>query len=209
MTMKNFTIKNIIFDIGNVLTDFRWHAFLEDKGFDEAMIQRIARASVESPLWTEFDRGAWPDEKLMKAFVERDPQIEEQLHRAYDDIHGMVTPREYAIPWIKQLKKNGYQVLYLSNFSKKAQQECGDALAFVPYTDGGILSYREKLIKPEPAIYRLMIQRFGLVPEESVFIDDTPKNVAGAVAAGMHGIVFQTKEQTEEELGKLGVKILP
>ncbi len=52
-------IRNIIFDIGNVLTDFRWKEFLEDKGFDEAMVKRIAKASVQSPVWNEIDRGVW------------------------------------------------------------------------------------------------------------------------------------------------------
>lgn len=199
-------IKNIIFDIGNVLTDFRWKGFLEDKGFDETMIDRIAKASVESPLWNEFDRGDWPDEKLMQAFVENDPEIEKELHEAYDDIHGMVTLRDYAIPWVQQLKKAGYRVLYLSNFSLKAYRECDDALAFLPYMDGGILSYQDKVIKPDPAIYKLLLKRFELMPQECVFLDDTQKNVDAAVAQRIYGIRFVTKEQAEADLRKLGVR---
>ena len=61
-------IRNIIFDIGNVLTDFRWREFLEDKGFDEAMVERIAQASVLTPLWNEVDRGVWEEEKLIQEF---------------------------------------------------------------------------------------------------------------------------------------------
>lgn len=204
---ENGMIRNIIFDIGNVLTDFRWRGFLQDKGFGEAMIDRISKASVESPLWNEFDRGEWSEEELLQAFVERDPEIEKELREAYGDIHGMVTPREYAVPWVKKLKENGYRVLYLSNFSRKAEKECAESLAFLPYTDGGILSYREKLIKPNPEIYRLLLQRYGLVPEESVFLDDTLINIEAARAEGMAGILFQTKEQAEEDLRKLGVKI--
>lgn len=200
-------IQNIVFDIGNVLTDFRWREFLRDKGFDEPMIDRISKASVESPLWNELDRGEWSEEELLQAFVDRDPEIERELREAYGDIHGMVTPRAYAIPWVKQLKENGYRVLYLSNFSKKAQVECAEALAFLPYTDGGILSYQEKMIKPNPEIYRLLLNRYGLVPQESVFLDDTLKNIEAAQAEGMMGILFQTKEQAEEDLRRLGVKI--
>lgn len=199
-------IRNIIFDIGNVLTDFRWRGFLQDKGFDEAMIVRISKASVESPLWNEIDRGEWSEEELLQAFVEKDPEIEKELREAYGDIHGMVTPREYAIPWIKKLKENGYRVLFLSNFSKKAEKECAEALAFLPYTDGGILSYQEKLIKPDPEIYRLLLKRYELLPEECVFLDDTLKNVEAAQAEGMMGIWFRTKEQAEEDLRGLGVK---
>lgn len=199
-------IRNIIFDIGNVLTDFRWREFLQDKGFDEAMIDRIARASVMSPYWNEFDRGEWEQDKIMAEFIKNDPEIEQELHIAYDNVRGMVTPRDYAIPWIKELKAKGYGVYYLSNFSYKAYVECADALDFLPYTDGGILSYRDKVIKPGKEIYDLLLSRYGLKAEESVFLDDTMKNVEAARAYGFYGICFWTKEQAEEELKKLGVE---
>lgn len=199
-------IRNIIFDIGNVLTDFRWREFLQDKGFDEAMTDRIARASVMSPYWNEFDRGDWEQDKIMAEFIKNDPEIEKELHIAYDNIEGMVTPRAYAIPWIKELKAKGYGVYYLSNFSYKAYVECADALDFLPYTDGGILSYQDKVIKPGREIYDLLLSRYGLKAEECVFLDDTLKNVEAAREYGFYGICFQTKEQAEEELRKLGVE---
>lgn len=193
-------IRNVIFDIGNVLTDFRWKGFLQDKGFDEEMIGRIARASVMSPFWGEFDRGEMDPEKLMGEFIRRDPEIEGELRRAYDNIQGMVTGRDYAIPWIKELKNKGYGVYYLSNFSYKAYVECADALDFIPYTDGGILSFRDRVIKPEEEIYKLLLARYGLKAEECVFLDDTPVNVEAAVRLGFAGIVFQTREQAKREL---------
>ena len=193
-------IRNIIFDIGNVLTDFRWKEFLEDKGFDEAMVKRIAKASVQSPVWNEIDRGVWSMEELMQAFIHQDPEIEEELRRAYGDITGMVTKRAYAIPWIQELREKGYRVYYLSNFSEKAYEDCADALDFLPYTDGGILSYQEKLVKPDPEIYRRLLSRYSLEARESVFLDDTASNVEAAERLGIHGICFRTKEQAEEEL---------
>lgn len=196
-------IRNIIFDIGNVLTDFRWREFLQDKGIEDTMIDRIAKASVESPLWNEVDRGEWSMEKLMAEFVKLDPEIEAELHIAYDNITGMVTKRDYAIPWIEELKAKGYGVYYLSNFSDKAYVECADALDFLPYTDGGILSYRDKVIKPDEKIYRLLLSRYGLKAEECVFLDDMPRNVEAAQKLGFYGIIFRTKEQAEEELQKL------
>lgn len=196
-------IKNIIFDIGNVLSNYRWREFLQDKGFDEAMISRIAEATVNSAVWCEFDRGVWTDEEIMAGFVKNDPDIEKEIHQAFDDFKELVTPREYAIPWVQELKAKGYQVLYLSNFSRKAEEECVEALNFMPYMDGGILSYRDKLIKPDPAIYELLLSRYNLVAEESVFLDDTLVNVEAAEKVGIHGIHFLTKEQAEAELQEL------
>lgn len=199
-------IRNIIFDIGNVLADYRWKDFLRDKGFDDAMVDRIAKASVLSPYWNEFDRGEWDQDKIMAEFVKADPGIEKELHQAYDNIKGLVTPRSYAIPWIQELKAKGYGVYYLSNFSYKAYVECAEALDFLPYTDGGILSYLDKVIKPEKEIYDLLLSRYELKAEECVFLDDTLKNVEAARKYGFYGICFKTKEQAEEELKAFGVE---
>ena len=199
-------IKNIIFDIGNVLTDFRWEDFLRDKGFDDEMIKRLAEACVYSEVWKEYDRGIWMDEEILDGFAANDPEIAQEIHLAFGDFKDLVTPRAYAIPWVKALKEKGYKVWYLSNFSNKATTECAECLGFIPYTDGGILSFRDKVIKPDAAIYELLLNRFGLVAEESVFIDDTLVNVEAAEALGIHGIHFISKEQTEEALSKLGVR---
>ena len=198
-------IRNIVFDIGNVLTDFRWRDFLRDKGFDDGMIRRIAKVSVEGPYWNEVDRGVWSMEEVLQAFIDLDPEISDEIRRAFEDIHGLVTPREYAIPWVNELKGKGYRVYYLSNFSDKARVECADALDFIPHMDGGILSCREQVIKPDSEIYRLLLERYGLKAEECVFLDDTAANVEGAKAEGFAGIVFKTKEQAKEELALLGV----
>lgn len=199
-------IRNIIFDIGNVLTDWRWKDFLHDKGFDDDMIARIGRATVETPTWLEFDHGMLTTEELMAQFVQNDPGLEHEFHVAFDDVHGMVVPRDYAIPWIRELKGKGYRVYYLSNFSKIAEEQCADSLSFIPYTDGGILSYKVQLVKPDPEIYRTLLRQYGLKADESVFIDDLPVNVDAAVGQGMHGIVFESREQATAELKKLGVE---
>lgn len=199
-------IKNIIFDIGNVLSDFRWREFLTDKGFDQQMADRIGAASVKSALWSELDRGVWTDEQLLEGFVKNDPEIEKEIREAFSDLHGIVIPRDYAIPWVRELKRKGYRVYYLSNYSRQAHIQCGDVLEFTAYTDGGILSYQERLVKPDAAIYHLLMKRYGLKAEESVFLDDTLVNVEAARRIGMHGIWFQSREQAEEELKKLGVE---
>ncbi len=202
-------IKNIVFDIGNVLTDFRWKGFLEDRGFDEAMIKRIEKATVDSPYWHEFDRGEMSYEDIVKGFVSEDPGLEDTLRTTFADIKGMVTPRDYAIPWIKSIKEAGYRVYFLSNFSEKAYYECSDALTFEPYCDGGIYSYRVKLIKPEPEIYRLLCTTYDLEPGECIFFDDLSRNVRAAVRCGYRSFVFTDPEKANEDMRRLGVKIPP
>lgn len=199
-------IKTIIFDIGNVLAGFDWRSFYEGQGYDGAMVERLARATVNSEDWKEYDRGCVSDEGMIRLFVENDPGIEAQIRSALKDFHGLVTHYDYAVPWVCELKEKGYQVLVLSNFSDKALRECWHALDFLPYVDGGILSFKDKLIKPMPEIYHLILSRYHLKAQECVFLDDTQANVDGARAAGMHAVLFADQKQAREALKELGVE---
>ena len=196
-------INTVIFDIGNVLADFTWRELLEGLGYAEDMLERIAKASVLSEAWNEYDRAVLSDEEIIQRFVDNDPEIEADIRRCFASKKGMVSRNDYAIPWIKELKQRGYRVLYLSNFAKSAELDCAEALDFMPYMDGGILSHRVKVIKPMPEIYKLLIEQYSLNPKECVFIDDTEKNLTGASGFGIHTILFKNLTQAKEELEKL------
>lgn len=198
-------IEAVIFDIGNVLVDFCWEEYLESFGFSEEIAKRVAKATVLSSAWDEFDRGGSEEEELIDAFVKNDPEIEAEIRQICKDVHDMLRRRDYAIPWIQELKEKGLKVYYLSNFSKKAERECAHTIDFIPYMDGGILSYKEKVVKPDPKIYEILIRRYGLVPEKCVFLDDKEENCKGAEQFGVHAIRFTTREAAIEELKKLGI----
>lgn len=198
-------IKNIIFDIGNVLAGFTWREFYAGFGYDDEMVERLAAATVKAPVWNEVDRGVWSEEQLVEEFIKNDPSLEQELRRIFRNIRGLVERRDYAIPWILSLQEAGYRCYYLSNFSRKAHTECADALDFLAYMDGGILSYQDKVIKPDTKIYQLLLKRFGLWAEECVFMDDTEKNLLPAKELGIRTILFRDREQAVSELGKLGV----
>ncbi len=199
-------ITTIIFDIGNVLVDFNWKEYLASFGFSKEVEEKLAKATMLSREWDEFDRGALELEDIIRGFVKNDSTVEKEIRMICENVHDMLGRRDYAIPWIKQLKEKGYGVYYLSNFSRKAEVECAHTLDFLPYMDGGILSYQENVIKPEPEIYQLLIDRYELIPDQCVFMDDKPENCEGARKAGMHAIIFTTKEEAEKELFKIGVK---
>ncbi|MCR5033424.1 MAG: HAD family phosphatase [Lachnospiraceae bacterium] len=196
-------IRNIIFDIGNVLTDFRWQDFIKDRGYDPEVTERIGKATVQDDIWHEFDRGVLSFEELLQRFADNDPEIGQQIRETFADVTDLVVKRDYAIPWIRSLKDRGYKVFVLSNFSEKAYHECADALSFLPETDGGILSFQDKVIKPYPEIYKLLLDRYGLIADECVFIDDTPRNLPPAENMGIHTIPFITKEQAFADLEKI------
>lgn len=194
-------IKNIIFDIGKVLVDYDWARYLKSYGFDEEKEQTIAYALFASGTWNELDRGAIPIPELEELFVAHAPQYRDDILRVFRNSGGTIQRLDYAIPWITSLKERGYHVYYLSNYSEFMIDATRSALDFLPHTDGGVFSCDVRLIKPEPAIYRALLEKYpSIIPEESVFLDDVEKNVQGAQAIGIHGIVFQNYEQAKAEL---------
>ncbi|MBQ8822751.1 MAG: HAD family phosphatase [Lachnospiraceae bacterium] len=198
-------IKNIIFDIGNVLCAFRWREYFQEFGYSEEVLERLAKATALNEDWNEFDRGALTREEILQLFVENDPGIEKEIRETLTNIKNLLARYDYAVPWIQELKSKGYKCYYLSNFSLPAWEDCQHVLDFIPYMDGGILSYRDKVIKPSREIYELLMARYDLRPEECVFLDDTEKNILGAREAGLFGIMFENKEQAIKELRGLGV----
>lgn len=205
--MKNMNaIDTVVLDIGNVLTYYVPREYLAEHGLDEAMQERMLSAFMKNGAWNEYDRGVMTSEEVVELIAANDPEISEEIRRVLNDSFStLVLKAEYAIPFIRSLKSGGYKVYLLSNFSEKALVDCKDALDFMPEADGAILSCKEQVIKPDRAIYERLFERYNLTPEKCVFLDDTPANIEGAVAAGMKGIVFKDLAQAEAELEALGV----
>lgn len=200
-------IRNIVFDIGGVLADFRIKEFLMEKGLDAPMIRRVLKASVMNPYWGRFERGEVTEEETLQAFTAADPEIEKELRLAFTDLTGMLIIRDYAISLVQRLKDAGYGVYYLSNYSRKAYDECAESLAFMPFMDGGIVSFRAGMTKPDPQVFRYFLNRYGLQAESCMFVDDSEENVTAARKLGFAGIIFQDYDALLTELQQYGVEI--
>lgn len=196
-------IKTVIFDIGNVLTTFSFHDFVKSFGFSDDIVKRLAKATVVHDVWNELDRGFLSAEEVMDLFIANDEGIEAEIRRVFNNTQGIVKKCEYAIPWVKELKEKGLQVLYLSNYSEKFRKEGADELDFIAYMDGGIFSYEVELIKPMKEIYKAIQKKYNLNPEECVFIDDLEANIQGAKECGFQTILFDNYENVVKKLNNL------
>lgn len=198
-------IRTIIFDIGMVLMDFCFETCFRKHAEEEEIFQRLLKATVQSPLWDEFDRGVLSDEEILRGFIQSDPGVETQLREVFDDLENIVEKRDYAVPWIEELKGKGYRVLVLSNFPERTYRACREKMDFLDVVDGGILSFQVKEVKPHETIYRLLLEQYELKAEECVFLDDRAENIETAKRLGMQGILFTSREEAEKELRFLGV----
>ena len=196
-------IKNIVFDISNVLAPFRFKEYLAEKGFDGGMIKRIIKASAMSPAWTEFEKGKLTYDEAMAAFIRTDPGIERELHTAYDDCAGIMGRYDYTEGWIDSLKEAGYRLYCITNFTPAGYEQCYDCISFVERFDGCVYSFREGIVKPDPEIYKILLKRYALKAEECVFLDDTEENVRSAEKLGFRGIVFTGYEDAAARLKEI------
>ncbi len=196
-------VKNIVFDISNVLAPFRFKEFLAEKGFDEAMIKRIIKASAMTPYWTEYEKGKLTYEEAIEAFLSMDPDIREELHKAYDSCSGIMGRYDYTEEWIDALKDAGYKLYCITNFTPAGYEQCYDCISFIERFDGCIFSFREGIAKPDPDIYMTLLRRYDLKAEECVFIDDTEENVLSAEKLGFAGILFTGYEDAIARLGEI------
>lgn len=197
-------IKTVIFDIGNVLAAFGWENLYREFGLTGDDYEKMANATVRHPAWLELDRGAITTEEAIELFAKEAPEFRHYIERVYEDLNQMLIQYDYAIPWIKELKKKGYRIYILSNWSKPGHEQCMDTvLSFLPLVDGAVFSFQELVIKPDQRIYDILCKRYDINPSEAVFLDDGEKNVIAAREYGLHAIHFTSYEQGRAELEAL------
>lgn len=193
-------IRNVILDVGNVLVDYCWEKHLASFGFSKDIAQRVAKATALNEDWDEYDRGVLTDEEVLNRFIENDPGVEKEIRMYNENLSGVIEVYPYAKQWIRDMKAKGLKVYILSNYGSKCYNECGSKMDFTELVDGAVFSWKEKVIKPDDAIYERILKRYQLVPGECVFFDDRKDNVEGARRNGILGIVFEDYDQAKKEL---------
>lgn len=199
-------IKNIIFDIGGVLVDFNPGRVLREMGLPEEEVQEIEKNTARSSTWKELDRGVMPKEEVFEKLILQVPEQYRADARKflYEETLKTVTSYEYSAEWVKSLKDRGYKIYLLTNYPEWLfEAHFKEVFTFAKYVDGQVVSGTVKLIKPDPAIYKTILEKYSLVPEECVFIDDLPQNAQGARDAGINAIQFTNIDEVKAKLNSL------
>lgn len=194
-------IRNIVFDIGNVLIGFYPMEYLISL-FGEEKAARIAEAVFGSGYWQELDIARLSEEEILELFYSGAPDLRDEIKEAFDRIGECIVRLDWPVPLIDSLKEKGYNVYFLSNMSEHIKASNTAAFDFVPHMDGGVWSCDVHEIKPDAVIYNILFEKYGLVPEECLFIDDHSENIAVGKKSGMKGIVFKDHGQLMADLDK-------
>lgn len=197
---RNTAVKNVIFDIGKVLVGIRLEEFARDLfGGDTAAWDRVHGAVWNSGLWTELDRGIIPEDEVLRRMVACDPDMKDGIYKVWDRAGEIAYRTDHAVPWITAIKKSGYRTYFLSNYSHLMMYTNPHALDFLRLMDGGIFSCNVKRIKPDPEIYRILLEQYQLDPGECLFIDDKEENTEAAQGVGISALRCTGFEQVQRD----------
>jgi len=196
----------VVFDFGGVLLDWNpRHLYRKLFAGDEAAMESFL-ANVCTPAWNERQDAGRSFADAVAELLPRHPD-QAPLIAAFGQRFGemIAGPIEGTVEILAELTRAGVPRYGLTNWSAETFHPQRQRFEFLSWFDGIVVSGEEGVIKPDPRIFRILLERYGIVPEEAVFIDDNPGNAAAAAALGIHGIHFRSPEVLRRELESLGL----
>jgi 2-haloacid dehalogenase len=192
--------KAVVFDLGGVLIDWDPRYLYRKLLADEEAVEEFL-ATVCTPEWNaELDRGR-PFAEGVAELVERHPAQAAAItayHERWPEMLGGEVPGAVAV--LADLRAAGVPLYALTNWSAETFAITRGRFAFLEWFDGVVLSGQERVIKPDPRIFRLLADRFGLDPETTFYVDDSEANVAAARALGFDAVRFTGPERLRRDL---------
>jgi 2-haloacid dehalogenase len=200
-------IKAVVFDLGGVLIDWNPRHLYRKLIPDEAAMERFL-AEICTPEWNATLDAGRPFADGIAELVGKHPEqaeLIEAYRSRWEETLGEVIADSLAI--VHRLREVGVPVYALSNWARETFDATRARFPFLDEFDGLLISGDERISKPNPAVFRLFLDRFGLEAESTVLIDDSPANVAAARGLGMTAIQFRGADQTRRELAGLGLAV--
>lgn len=192
-------IKNVVFDMGQVVFYFDAGYFIEKAGASGDDIGLMYKVIFSSGKWACLDDGTMTERELIGYANERLPgclhKVTEELILRWDrnavEVRGM-----YDL--IKELKDRGLKLYLLSNAGPR-HRDYWKNIPASRFFDGAVVSCYEKIMKPDERLYRILLDRYSLNADECVFTDDIRENVEAAERLGMKGFVFSDNAEELRE----------
>ena len=199
-------IKNIIFDLGGVLIDwnpdYMYKKIIQEEGKRKWFLENVC-----TPDWNEAQDGGRSIHEANQILLEKFPEYKEWILAYYtrweEMLNGSIQGTVDIFTSLKSQKNFG--IYALTNWSAETFPRALELFDFLHWFDGRVVSGEEKTRKPFKEIYDIILSRFNLIPQETLFIDDNLRNIKAAESCGIISIHFQSPEQLRKELININV----
>lgn len=181
---------NFIFDIGNVLIDFKPELFLKDLLHNTSNENKINEIIFKSNEWVKLDEGIITPKEACLNFCLREPSYESLIVKTMNHLPDMLTPIPETIALLPKIKAAGHKIYFLSNYHKELGIYVKEKYSFFSLFSGGVFSCDVHMLKPSPEIYKYFLDKYKLDPCDCLFFDDTEKNINAAEKMGIKSILF-------------------
>lgn len=202
------SIDTVVFDLGNVLIQWEPRAlYRKIFGTDESGMEYFL-SEVCNTAWNEQQDCGRSWEDGIAAAIALHPAHAHHIkayHERWDEM--ILGPINETVRILAQLREMNFRLLALTNWSAETFPIAQRRFPFLSWFDGIVVSGVERLVKPDPAIFKLLIDRYQLRPESTDFIDDNIFNVEASIAQGIHGIHFRSAPELAVNLRALGIAL--
>ncbi|WP_367990256.1 HAD family hydrolase [Vibrio sp. NTOU-M3] len=200
-------IKNVVFDVGNVLVRWAPEEIVRLTFGNDVDVQVKAKAIFGHELWLALNRGEFTEEDVKKQYQIELGLSEDELDTLFFYVKESLIPIYGSLALLRALKSQGYKVYALTDNVHEIVTFLKQRYEFWHEFDGAIVSAEVGCLKPGKEIYHHLLAQYDLNPEQTVFLDDMLPNVEGAQQVGIHGIQFLNAQQATQALNKLGVTV--
>ncbi|MBQ0917422.1 HAD family phosphatase [Hydrogenophaga aromaticivorans] len=205
--------KTVIFDLGGVLLHWQPLTLLQHllprhaphHAGAQALAQQLFQGFDPGGDWALFDLGQIDPDALAQRIAARTGLQVQDVQAVIEAIPPHLATLEGTEALLHELRAQGHRLCFLSNMPAPYAERLLRDKAFFSAFDDGIFSAHVQQIKPDPGIYALAVERFGLGADEVWFIDDVQRNLDAAHAHGWRGVRFESALQVRAQLVEAGL----
>lgn len=191
-------LKNLVFDFGNVLVVFKPEEHLRKYVQTDEEAMALRNLIWESKPWKDADIGLCGRQETFERLCEMHPEKTALFQKILFECSEWLTIPQEVKDVLHKLQAAGYNLYYISNTNPMDYETMMKNHAILHELKGGLASFQEKMLKPDPAIYQLLLERYGLNAEECLFVDDMAVNTEAAEKVGYHTLTLTTGAATLE-----------
>lgn len=193
--MKMDAIKQVVFDFGGVLVEWAPKRIVQMYSPQHEVQQYVLDCVLQHPDWLELDKGTFSESQVVKRIASRSGFSVKEIEDIFETVRSSFNAIDESVSCLNSFVSSNVPCYGLSNMSMENWAYLQQRHDFFGLLEGAVISGHEKMIKPDQGIFALLCQRYNLVPEQTLFIDDMPANCAAAKEYGFNTLQFEQGRQ--------------